>query len=430
MPIDARIPLGVEGPDPNAFTNALAAGMKMREVQNASQRLDLAENRLARKDEAATAEANALAEYGRSPRGQADLDRVWAKAPGKAMTIEKSGREAALADVQAKQAKLVWAKANHQLLADGAAAVLSNPTRENATMVLDSLEAQGGDMTVARTQLGTSPDEQIGNLAKGWGMNATKIGEMARQEAKDAEPKIVGGQYVYPQHPEMPATDIPGVTQKPSAADRQRTGIDAADARQQRQWEHDAAVAVAKRTQPTPQIAQKTREKLQTLDIIDAQLNKVEDSFLGTKNPDGTRKRDGIQNTYSAGLGAGYLPTQGGRGFDASVDGLRPFLRQLSRTPGEGSMSDYETKQAEALLPSRNDHESVTEQKIKQLRDIAKQLRSSMAGAASGASPAAPPAQAPAPAGRPAPAMVPGADPGVTRDQVEAEMRRRGLLLP
>ena len=30
MPLDTRIPLGVTPMDPNGFTNALAAGMKMR----------------------------------------------------------------------------------------------------------------------------------------------------------------------------------------------------------------------------------------------------------------------------------------------------------------------------------------------------------------------------------------------------------------
>jgi hypothetical protein len=576
MPIDARIPLGVTGPDPNGFTNALAAGMKMRELRNAS-------DRQAYKDGAAQLEANALAEYGRSPRGQEDLDRVWAKAPGKAMTIEKSGREAALADIQAKKAKFEWAKANHDVLARGAAMVLANPTRKTAEMVLDNIETEyGGDMTVARQQLATAPDESIPTLAKGWGMNAQQIETLALAEAKAKAPpkpryntytgqlvpppaagagpeaRSTGGQGspnltgtedptfryfknrhglsdtgafalsrnitqesghrpdvkgdggkaqglaqwhpdrwakleqwaqeqgldptskqaqmdyiieegksypgyeslkgndpeairgfiknfegygvegarfagldaratqdggVQPLPPDMPAPSAlpvegepppvgdqapmdapppqatpPRVYGSPAERDAARDAAAAANAREAQRFAREAqdrgfahaekmaqdaraakaAAAEAKRSQPTPQIAAKNREKFQTLDVIDAQLQKVEDAFVGARNPDGTRK-PGIENTYSAGLGGGYLPTEGGRAFDATVDGLRPFLRQLSRTPGEGAMSDYETKQAEALLPSRNDHESVTKQKILQLRDIAKQIRSGMA---------------------------------------------------
>lgn len=154
----------------------------------------------------------------------------------------------------------------------------------------------------------------------------------------------------------------------------------------------EAEARERRRTQPTPQIAAKNREKLQTFDIIDARLDDVEAAFMGPKNPDGTRKPGGIEGSFSVGLVGGYLPSEGGRGYDATVDALRPFLRQISRTPGEGTMSDYETRQAEALLPSRNDHESVIKQKILQIRNIIKQSRSGMTAPAApaGAGPTAP----------------------------------------
>jgi hypothetical protein len=182
--------------DPNGFTNALAAGVKMRQTQNES-------DRLAAKDEAAAADANALSTYGKSARTQEDRDRLWATAPGKAMAIEKNTREAELADAQAKQAKLTWAKANHELLVNGAATVIADPTRETATMVLDSLEAQGGDVTVARMQLQNATDQGIKKVAQGWGMNAQQIETLARNERKDAEPPkpqwdSYNGRYVTP----------------------------------------------------------------------------------------------------------------------------------------------------------------------------------------------------------------------------------------
>lgn len=86
MPIDARIPLGVQGIDPNGFINALAAGQRQRELNNAS-------DRLARKDELAALKNNALATYGASPRGLADRARVWAVDPATGMALDKAAAE-------------------------------------------------------------------------------------------------------------------------------------------------------------------------------------------------------------------------------------------------------------------------------------------------------------------------------------------------
>lgn len=179
MPIDARIPLGVTGPDPAGFTNALAAGIKMRELQNAS-------DRQAAKDEAAVAKTNALRKFWMSDRGPEAIRTLGIEAPDAVSAIEKNTREAELHEIEAKKAKLEWAKGNHELLSRGAAAIVANPTRETALMTIEAAERQGGDMTDARRQLENTPDHAIAKLGQSWGMNAQQIEQLAQKDREAA----------------------------------------------------------------------------------------------------------------------------------------------------------------------------------------------------------------------------------------------------
>ncbi len=71
------------------------------------------------------------------------------------------------------------------------------------------------------------------------------------------------------------------------------------------------------------------------------------------------------------------LPTRTAKEFDASVDALRQTVTALTRTPGLGSMSDYETRLAQAPLPSRGDlYKQVSEQKVSQLETLLNTLES------------------------------------------------------
>jgi hypothetical protein len=86
MPIDARIPLGVTGPDPNGFTNALAAGMKMRAVQNEA-------DRLARKDELAETETSSLSRYLAGDRSPESKQLLASESPSAFLKADKAERE-------------------------------------------------------------------------------------------------------------------------------------------------------------------------------------------------------------------------------------------------------------------------------------------------------------------------------------------------
>ena len=96
MGIDARIPLGVTPIDPNGFTNALAAGMKMRELRNAS-------DSLARKEEKAIADSTSLSNYLSNPQTP-EGDQAFARANPEGFL--KTRKVLSDADNNAAQAKI------------------------------------------------------------------------------------------------------------------------------------------------------------------------------------------------------------------------------------------------------------------------------------------------------------------------------------
>jgi hypothetical protein len=126
----------------------------------------------------------------------------------------------------------------------------------------------------------------------------------------------------------------------------------------------------------TPQVRAKINDKLITMQALKKQLETVKEKWAK------------IKDSSSAGaFGQGYIPTEAGKGFDAAVDALRPLFRQVSRTPGEGSMSDYETRLAQAPLPNRTQYESVTEQQIAQIEDMVAAIESGYQGMLGNANP-------------------------------------------
>lgn len=139
---------------------------------------------------------------------------------------------------------------------------------------------------------------------------------------------------------------------------------------------------VAPKTNPKDKLTAKV--KLQSLTLAKTQLKNIQDRF------------NAIKNSVSAGPGGqGLLPTPSGKAFDASVDALRQTISGLTRVPGVGAQSDYETKLTQAANPSRSDYESVTQQKIDQLNQLVNILDSGYSGMVSqddaGASPASSP---------------------------------------
>jgi hypothetical protein len=108
--------------------------------------------------------------------------------------------------------------------------------------------------------------------------------------------------------------------------------------------------------------------KLVTIDLIKGQLEKVKVAWEKAKK--------GLTGPLGQ-----YVPSRAGEAFDAAIAALQPTLRQISRTPGEGSMSDYESKLANAQLPARGKwFKSTTQAQIDQLDDLVASIESGYRG--------------------------------------------------
>lgn len=111
-------------------------------------------------------------------------------------------------------------------------------------------------------------------------------------------------------------------------------------------------------SQLTPQDASKARQKLVQINVARNQIKAVRSAF------------DKIKNSYSAGILGNHLPTPEGQAFDRSVANLKPLISAITRVPGVGSMSDYETRLQESGMPSRGTYEQVTEQQLNDLESL------------------------------------------------------------
>lgn len=99
--------------------------------------------------------------------------------------------------------------------------------------------------------------------------------------------------------------------------------------------------------------------KLNTVTLARQQLDNIRQRF------------EPLKGTMSAGaFGQGKVPSEAGRSFDAAVNQMRSTLTALTRVPGVGAMSDYETKLDQSKFPTRDEYESVTQQQIDDLDNM------------------------------------------------------------
>jgi hypothetical protein len=128
------------------------------------------------------------------------------------------------------------------------------------------------------------------------------------------------------------------------------------------------------------------KQKLNTVKLARQQLNNIKNRFQSLKG------------TMSAGaFGQGKVPSEKGRAFDRSVDQMRSTLTALTRVPGVGAMSDYETRLDQSKFPTRDEYESVTEQQIGDLEAMLNAIETGYTDLLSGApiTPEAPAQSAP-----------------------------------
>ncbi|MFC0304390.1 D-Ala-D-Ala carboxypeptidase family metallohydrolase [Rhizorhabdus histidinilytica] len=133
--------------------------------------------------------------------------------------------------------------------------------------------------------------------------------------------------------------------------------------------------------QLTKQQAGLARTKLTSLQAIDNQLRRVEAAMAAAE-------KDG-----NTGWFAGRLPgaiNAASDKFDTAVAGLAPLIRQLTRVPGEGAMSDYESRLSEATLPNRTQTPEGRREALAQMRDLIRETRLGYAEMLGGSAPSAP----------------------------------------
>lgn len=56
--------------------------------------------------------------------------------------------------------------------------------------------------------------------------------------------------------------------------------------------------------------------------------------------------------------------------YDKAIAGLSSLVRQLTRTPGEGAMSDYESRLGQAILPKRTDNKAARDEAMATIQEL------------------------------------------------------------
>lgn len=206
---------------------------------------------------------------------------------------------------------------------------------------------QGADGRARMTR--SDPNRGVTEILADDGQSWIPVGSAMAQSPAQATPQPAGATAATPQS--LPAT--PGAPVQFSGRPKE---------------EEEKAVAEAKATVISPEIKQKAQEKINTARRINLALDAVEAAFSE------------LQGSMSAGpFGQGYAPTEAGARFDKAVAALAPLVRQLTRVPGEGSMSDYEQRLAQMALPDRTTYENVTADQIRYWRMLAGDVESGYA---------------------------------------------------
>jgi hypothetical protein len=101
----------------------------------------------------------------------------------------------------------------------------------------------------------------------------------------------------------------------------------------------------------SPRDANTARNKMTQLALARQQLADVK------------AKYDALKGSHTGPL-AGRIPTADGEAFDTAVNSMRDTITAITRTPGVGAMSDFETRLNQAKIPDRTlwHHDSIKQQ--------------------------------------------------------------------
>jgi len=127
----------------------------------------------------------------------------------------------------------------------------------------------------------------------------------------------------------------------------------------------------------------KATAKYQSAQTLKRQVAQAREAFNAAK-----------QEMASTGIiGGRFALTPAAQKFDAAIDNLRTTVSGITRTPGVGAMSDYETRLDQAKIPTRARYDEVTEFQLNALDALANEVEQGY-GAMLGPQAQAPRAQA------------------------------------
>lgn len=116
-----------------------------------------------------------------------------------------------------------------------------------------------------------------------------------------------------------------------------------------------------KKPSMTPQEVNTAKEKIMKAQMLKQQVQAALAQF------DSASKA-----RLATGMIGGHNPfSKQGQLFDAKVNSLRPTVGAITRVPGLGSMSDYETRLDQAKIPDRGRYDEVTLQQLNDLESLA-----------------------------------------------------------
>lgn len=125
-------------------------------------------------------------------------------------------------------------------------------------------------------------------------------------------------------------------------------------------------------TQVVPGVAPPPKSSLTGKDLATANAKIQAAQNLKRQIAEARERFGQIKGTLAAGPVTGLNPfSEPGQQFDASIDALRSTVTALTRTPGVGAMSDFETRLDQSKIPSRGKYESVTAQQLEELEALA-----------------------------------------------------------
>ena len=107
------------------------------------------------------------------------------------------------------------------------------------------------------------------------------------------------------------------------------------------------------------------------------------------------RRYEALKDTFSAGPGGQFIPTPAGKAFDAAINSMRGSITALTRVPGVGAMSDYETRLDQSKFPDRGQYEEVGAQQLAALEQLLDTIEQGYSEILGGRAPAPAPQEAP-----------------------------------